>query len=720
MPQGADFIFFLQDKQNRFWGLDSSGAVVLTSNPYPLDYSPAGWDSFEVKNVRNRKYWAIDRSVSNSFRYVEDAAKILKYIFAVRGEEESVYLVICEQQLTYTPGVEYGYWYKMRYKAELDLTTYKHAGAYVSCNTLEDGLAKHLKANENTVYEFDLSEKLKADGITLIDKARYSFVEGLELLKSNTGSAFIMPMAFLGRDAQTSPLAFFDSNLTDVSGLSVEQILKSGQNFTFQPRSTLQTISNSGVLTPTISGTIVFTVLQRDPSATFKLRLLKTGQTTANQDDNVLITSSPLVVGTTYTIPFSKTITHNPGDGLFLEWIYIMPSPSAVDIKIRIESGSFLDVDYSYRYATTYIPFARPQYLFTEFIDRMTGGEYSAEDCPYFGQLQHWNKVFTSGDAIRGIANAKLKMSFTDFFSFWDGPFDAVGIREKDRKVLFDRKAKLTDSVNLIDLGEVAKPVIDFDKTLPFNELAIGYPDIKNENGMLNGKNEVNTTFNFTLGTTKAPRKQDKTSKIKASCYDFENTRLKATETNTTDNKTDNDIYVVHITNTLIPGALGVPDHYELDRTYNAHVIGVDQADTVFNLQLSPKNGFWRSADYLHSLGYKIDNKVLKFTTADRNSAMAFINGPDVLVENADAPVGDLTAKFFTPVTLTVETDAPDDLLDLLDANPIQGFQFTFEGTTYKGIAIENSVNLKTNKKQTYTFLSHPDNDLTKLIDYYG
>lgn len=714
MPQTADFIFFLQDKQNRFWGLNAAGEVVLNSNPYPLVFSPDGWEDINIKNVRNKKYWAIDRTVSLALKYVEDGAKILKHIFYKKGPEESVFLTICELNLEYTAGVSYKYWYKRVFKSEIDLSTFQHSGPLVTCTTLEDGLAKHLKANENTVYEFDLTEKVKADGIILHEQANYRAVDGFELLKSDTGSTFIMPMSFINKDGNNSPIVFTESPLNSVIGLTVEEILVTDYYFATLPKWWHTSLDL------TMTGNLIFTVNQRDPTATFKLRLLKTGQTTANQDDNVLITSSPLVVGTTYTIPIDKTVTMNPGDKLFIQWVYIMANPSAVEIKIQFEPESDFAFEYDYRYKTTYVPFARPQYLFTEFITRMTEGEYSAEDCPYFGELQNWNKVFTSGDAARGITEAKMKMSFSDFFGFWDGPYDAVGIRELDKRILFDRKAALTDMVNLISLGEISNPVIDFDKALPFNELAIGYPDVKNEAGMLNGKNEVNTTFNFSMGTTKSPRKLDKVSKIKASCYDFENARFKATQSNTTDSKSDNDLFVLHIGNTLITGSGDIPNHYELDRTYNAFVTGVDQAATMFNLALSPKNGFIRSGDYLRSLGYKIDNKVLKFTSADRNAGMAYINGATVIVENANVPVGSLAAPFFTPVVITVDTDAPEDLLSLLDANPIQGFTWTFEGTTYTGISIENSVNPKTNKRQTYTLLSHPDNDLTKLIKYHG
>ncbi len=102
--QGTDYIFALQDKNYNFWKLDSTGMVTINSQPYFLEYSPDGWYDLSIKNIRNLKYWGIDRTVSIPLQYVKDAAKILKHIFYTLGIEESVYLVIAYQKLDYQAG----------------------------------------------------------------------------------------------------------------------------------------------------------------------------------------------------------------------------------------------------------------------------------------------------------------------------------------------------------------------------------------------------------------------------------------------------------------------------------------------------------------------------------------------------------------------------------------------------------------------------------------
>lgn len=712
--QGPDLIFFFQDSLHRFWNVLSNGDVELNANPYPLQFSPDGWQETGVKNVRNRRYWGIDRMVSSDFKYVEDAAKILKHILYTRGIEESVFLVICEQNLQYDAGVSYGYWYKQIFRSEIDLSTFEHNGAYVTCATVEEGLAKHLKANENTPYEFDLSVPdaitVKMDGVIQLEKVRYSFVDGYEIIKSNTSSRFIVPLSFLGKDGSYSPVAFVDAMVQSVTGLTVEQIVASTYYFGSFPVSLFAPVSM------VITGTFKIKVNQNDPGATFNLRFLKTGQTTADQSLYQVISGHALTVGASYEIPISMTIPLSPGENVFLEWVYVMGDPSSVDIKFEFLPGSTMNVDYSYRQPTTYIRGLRPQYLFAQLIDKLTGGLYTAADCVYFGDLQNFDKIFTSGDGIRGIDTAKLIISFSQFFEFWD-TYDAVGIQELVNTVLFDRKKILTDDTNLVDLGEVSKISIKIDKTLPFNELAVGYPDDKNENGVLNGKNAVNTTFNFSMGTTRTPRKYNKVSPVKTDCYAIENIRISTTNKDTTDNKADGDPYVLHVVDTITTGSGTNPDHYDLDRSYNAFVTGVDQASTLYNLELSPKNCVIRSGDFLHSCFYKADGENVKFISADRNAGMTYTNGSTVVVENADFHLGDLAAPFFTNVMLVVETDAPNELLE---AAPSACFQFSLNGKVYVGIPDSTGVSLVRKGKQTYEFFSHPDNVLTDLIDYYG
>jgi len=86
--QGPDLIFHLTDENYNFYQPDKDGLMIISSAPYFFQFSPDGWYNIEVKNIRNRTYWAVDRSVSIPLAYLGDAAKLLKTIVLTRGTEQ--------------------------------------------------------------------------------------------------------------------------------------------------------------------------------------------------------------------------------------------------------------------------------------------------------------------------------------------------------------------------------------------------------------------------------------------------------------------------------------------------------------------------------------------------------------------------------------------------------------------------------------------------------
>jgi hypothetical protein len=289
---------------------------------------------------------------------------------------------------------------------------------------------------------------------------------------------------------------------------------------------------------------------------------------------------------------------------------------------------------------------------------------------------------------------------------------------ENGSKVDIMARPDMVDVNTFIDLPEPASDSfkVSIAKEFLYNELEIGYPEIKNDVGVLNGNDEFNTKFLFGIGTTKSPAKMDKVSKIKTSPYEIEKIRVTTFNKNTTDYKDDNDLFSIYIEDTLHPASGIIPAHYLLDRSLNTGATGLIEPETVFNLQLSPKRNLKRNGRWLKSSLYKADAKILQFKTSDKNDKL--ISGG--LVEKADEPIADLGDKFFEPVIFTGNFPAPENLLDLLDLNPLQVFRFTFYGDYYKGILIEASISQSNRKEQQYILLSCAGNDLTKLIDYYG
>ena len=173
----------------------------------------------------------------------------------------------------------------------------------------------------------------------------------------------------------------------------------------------------------------------------------------------------------------------------------------------------------------------------------------------------------------------------------------------------------------------------------------------------------------------------------------------------------------MHIESTLQPAAGDIPAHYRLDRSLNTGTTGLLEPDTVFNLALTPKRCMLNNGGYFRSVLDLMDTSIFKFTTSSKNNAVVC----DGLIEKEDIPVGLIGTRYFKPYYFDFDLIADNDLLDLLDENPLKVFSFEdVNGVVYKGIAEKVGIEPNYNKNQTYKLLCTSDTDLNHLNDYYG
>lgn len=706
---GHDFITFIVDENNLFWQRNDDGEIVLLPSAKPLLFSPDGIFDNVIKNARNKQYFNIDRQASLPLKYVEDGAEILMHIFTVKGTEKKTFLLIGELTLEYNPGVDYGYWYKQILRNEIDISTVEQDGPFVTANTLEEGLAKHLRANEKTVYPIPLNVpeaiNVRQDGVKLIMTQNYSTVGQDFVFDQDTYPTEIaLPLYKVSSEGVAPYIVFNDEQLESfhVDNSTFKYAVQSKNYFAFDIPTSPTPIQISFSKTLTIEITAQRTVRQ------FKLYLWHVPATATPTTPGIRIevwNTGLMNVNVPKTFDFATIAprTLNAGDRLFF-MLDRNPGASTSDMSdYRINSGSGLSISFGSRYQTTFCKAHRPKYIADMLLRKMSDNEFSLDDCPYLDL--HFNKVFTSGDGIREIENAELKISWEMFWSFWD-TYDAVALKENIKKVLFDRKKAILDATKVKTINIAYRPKISFDKDLPFNTLYMGYENIENEQGFVNGKNEFNTTSVWSLGSVNNPKELKKISMVQASCYAQEQLRIQNILQDTTDNRSDNKPFVIHVENVETDGA------YNYDRSLNPFVTGIDDIDTVFNVGLSPKRCLINNGDWLRSCLYLADDKILKFISADRNSKMVYINGADIIIENADVHINELADKFLKPVLMTIETSDVD--------NPLDYFEFEIDGYIYRGISIENSVNPKTEAKQTYILWSDAVNDLSRLIKYHG
>lgn len=702
--QGNDLIFAIQDKDFRFWKPDGANNAVISSTPYFLKFAPTGWEDYEIDNVINKKYWCIDRKVTVQAAYVQDGAQILKNIFYKMGIKEDVYLVMAQQQIDYTPGVEYGYWYKQIFRGQIDLSTFQHDGSKVTCTSLEDGLPKYLKANENTVLEIPMSDSdagtVKLDGVTLHSQSTFVTID--EAITATSFTTKYVPITYFNTITDNSNTNLIFNNILKTELFSIDYST-SDLNF-------LEATDDVDLTINVKDFTFNYIEVNQvgvPANASYVRVYIKdqNGVTLRTLYTNESLPSPPASVTINDTFDLSLTA----GDKLFF----------VIELKANLTSTvnlfeSVHTYDSSTRFATTYIKAFTLQTLFNRLIPFVTENTFFTTFSSYLESIS--GVVLTCGNGIRGLEDAVMKISLANFFQFLDS-VDSVGLRGANNYVGIDKKENLVDLVNYIDLPAPAyRPKISFAKEYFFNELEIGYPEIKNDIGVLNGNEEFNCKYNWSTTATLNPAKVDKVSKVKASCYEIEKIRITTFQKDTTDAKNDNDLYALHISNTVVPESGIIPAHFELDRTLNIGATGIIDTDTIFNLFLSPKRNLLRNGSFIRSCLYKCDSMNLLYRTADKNNKVV----ADSLIEKADVNIGSLDDIFFYPLLVEADFNVPFDLIESIDSNPKQVFRFPFQGNYFKGFLVKGSISPSSRKAQTFQLMLTADNDINKLIEYFG
>lgn len=697
--QGPDHLYFLLDDQNRSLYVEN-GIVKRSSVPRPLEFTPDGWRKIKVDNARNQKYFALDRMYTVPLEFVEDGATILKDAYHKQGPEAKVYLGILKQKLFYD-GTEYGWYHDKFVKGAIDFYQYNHVGAKVTVNVMESGLSKLIKARESVQYELDIDgiyeRKVKMDGVRLKQKASFLILNGT----GADNDAHIVQTQVLGTE-QIQSIGAKSTFRTIIN--SIPDIYNSGENFLTTGNSATDVtidydfginLSLSGV--GSIFGTHYF----------FQLRGFdETGTQTV----------------------FQNIVDYNPGDPLLLyrdhrysgSVTYNIPANTQLFLTSRTSqnedfttfvydsANSNLDATYTYTHRTTFIKALNPEVVYKILIEKITDGAYQGESALL---AANYDFMLTSGDALRGIPGAKLKISLSDFFQSFNTQFD-IGLGEIGGKALLAYKSDFIDYSNPIDLGEVSKfkhkPATDY----YFSAVKIGYPEQKYDD--VNGKQEFNNTHTYTSAVTGLTKELNLVSVIRADCYGAEFTRINLEGKTTTDSESDDDVWFIHTKKTPITDPVE-GTVYELNRDLNPFITGLLEPATVFNVFLSPKRCLERNGRYIHSCFYKMDTTKLAFQTTQKNANMATTN--PVVVEKSDTSVGGLLRQLFSPNLLEFETPAPVDLVELLEASPIRAFKGTYLGFPFAGIPIKVGIAAGDFEAQTYQLLASPATDLTPLIE---
>lgn len=706
MPQPKDFLYFLTDQNGKSYRVNN-GLVEAVAAPTPLRNTPDGWQEKTIKYTRNTKWWGVFRSFTLPLKFVKDGAHIIRDRMIKSGTEDKLYLIILWLDKSYGGG-----WiHRSFYKGEIDLSNCEvdEDSEFVTANVMEGDLMKFIKANENTTYELpiDVPEAINilCDGITLKQKASYILTNGT--LNDDLGG-------------HSLSLQFFSTEaLSSIGSVTQDRVKSSNSASVLWANNNFVMTTGENPTTVTINWKFrVYLTLATGVGAIFGtkyfLQLLSLESSSA-QTATVLQEiggGDPLLIYNRWnTFEGSATVTI-PANRKLVIYMSASVNRDFTFFTYDNEGGTF-DIQYTYRQKRSFVKALRPAYVAQQLLNKMTGSTNYTFESEYLTTVWE-NLVITGGNTVRGIKNGVLKLSWSDFFDSYNVPCNIeMGIGGMTMTI--EKKAEAFRSNVMLEMGDVKELKHRFATDYLFSNLKIGYPDQNYEN--VNGKFEFNTTQTWVTPIKKVNRSFELLSKFRADAYGFEFARIEGAGKDTTDLKSDNDVFFVHVEKSATAGTGTEPAlYYKFLR--NAYTItGLQAPADVWNVELSPKRCLLAHGNVLHGVFWWQNGENLQFQSALKDTAMKTVDGSgNVVEERADIFIGNLPAPLYLPYEFRAVGKITKGMIQTVETDGLGTVSFVWDGITFYGFITDIGFQPSQKGEQETTLLCSPVTDLTKLI----
>lgn len=690
-----------------YYYVDTNGAVAVTTTKTPIEFSPDGWNNSKLRWERGFTYFGIMRSYSNTLRFVKDGAKILDSIFFSQGTSGKCELFI--EQLN-TSTASYGY--EDYFKGEIDFYKYKNEQYFTTVEIMEGGFTAKLKAYENTGVEIPVADN--ADGVwvrlhpcNLQFRQKWLTVqsEDVNLYPTYSPSTDEGVNLYLGIYTQDYSGATIEL-ITNLHSAPVTVNLSHYYNYYFFVPATT---TIGAPYQPQVKYAII------DSTNTL------VGTNMVGVGANIASNSGAYLTGTDLNNP----VTLNPGDKC-LVWVQLAKTTGAPGYVndasyYCTQIDSVLQLEMDNLTPEKYIKCLKPRTLF-----EAVGLDISSNT--HFDSTlltTHEDKLITCGDAVRNLEKSVMKVSMSDLTKSF---FGALAAGMKYNRVTDEARIEaITDlfvNTNTATLTNVSNARVRPFTDLLFSTLKVGYDDQTTDS--VNGKYEHNNEAVFKSPLYRATDIKDWKSPILASMYPIILDALNLDGQISTDSENDSKLYWLHAdiaagyAGTIPAGLLGAGNfYYNLYINPSLTIDNVYSPSTVFNVFFTPKRCLLRMGQLLASLLYGQGTEYLTFQYNSKSTynalKMKTDDGTTIIDEGGDELISTLGDAIFQPFLIELDLVSPSGISDLMDTAEYGYFDFEYNGSAFKGYVISAECNAANPEKQTWTLLSHPDNDLTLL-----
>jgi hypothetical protein len=505
------FLYYLLDKDGKSF-LINNGVVSKTAQPTPLPETPDGWQDIEIGYERDMNKLGVVRQFTLPISLIYAALTIIRTIVLSLGRGEKVYLLIQKLSVEAT-NTYYSFIYKYLYKGLFNLSSYQYNDVKDNLSITEGGIYQKIKAKEGTSFEIDIDsdpEKvvLEHDGIILNGSYTWVLPEDGAVSGQN-----VRAMVKIGEEQNAPGVAALDvygGGLFDPNALTVNNT-EYFLDFSIPP------VDGTGRL----FGTIELSVPLSGFPANQYLKIFNTVTDTTRDTINLFVGDEQAI------IDFDITVNVQKGDRFFLQ----IDEP-ILESKITFTCRS--------RYTKTNLPCLKPSTVLKRLIEKITGSALNC-DTTFIQQFDHL--LLTSGDGIRSLAGSKIKTSLTQFSEFVR-VIMAGGQGIENDKLLFNDFSYFLKETNPVSLGNVANFKGSWAKDLLIKNVKVGYPVKQIDD--VNGKASFHNTVEYTSPDDEAEKELNLVCPYPACPYYIESLRINLEGKTTTDDKADNEVFILN------------------------------------------------------------------------------------------------------------------------------------------------------------------------------
>ena len=477
---------FITDENNKYCRAkqDLAGNYSLSRNsqPYPIEYNPINLLDTKVQFATNKKVFGLMRSIIEPLEFIKDGAAILRSLYFLgKGAEQEAYITIVSWN-----GVKN--LYELSYKGKFDFSEKIENPdiASFTCPLIDDTAWGLVSRRQDVNYAYNCNSrdskavKVLIDGVTLLNKYTFQTVPTPITSRLNFPAATI-PFVLVNQDGDSVGIVIKNQTFIQYNGANYP-----APYYNTPPDGTffLKTIYPlQGV---NIQGSFKFK-WYRDHEF-FPLTFVKIFFQTSFGQRFYIFNQTTMITNNVYTVNFNITLNLQQDEAIFFckqDSIQYTANPTITPITSNIIVTTKTVTEPRVVFAK------RPLDLLKDIVKSATNSRYSIES-RYF--TKNNKSVILSGDAIRGVQDAKLFTSFDNYFTSFDAlNFMALrnvkGVLQMEKAVNIYKTTKSVSSKYTIIVSEffsqptlVIYPIIGLDFVVN-DELEISF-----NNGQYNEK----------------------------------------------------------------------------------------------------------------------------------------------------------------------------------------------------------------------------------------